>query len=110
MVILKKDPKGKPKIEEAKTEEALDRMPPEMVEKMKKREILRNRIKFVGKMAKMMRTLREDRETVVKLKGLAPDNKIPMGLLTEGHEALEDVLGKFEKAKNADMKNEMRPE
>ena len=85
-------------------------MPPEMVEKMKKREILRNRIKFVGKMAKMMRTLREDRETVVKLKGLAPDNKIPMGLLTEGHEALEDVLGKFEKAKNADMMNEKRPE
>lgn len=88
----------------------LSTVSPEMAEKMKKRDILRNRVKFVGKMALMMKTLREERETIVKLKGLAPDNKIPMGLLTQGHDAMASVLDKFSNARNADLKNEKRPD
>jgi serine/threonine-protein phosphatase 2B catalytic subunit len=43
-------------------------------------------------MSKMMKTLREERETVMQLKGLAPDNKIPKGLLAGGTEAIQSAL------------------
>jgi serine/threonine-protein phosphatase 2B catalytic subunit len=33
-------------------------------------------------MMKINKTLREERENVMKLKGICPDNKIPPGLLT----------------------------
>lgn len=33
---------------------------------------------------------REQSETIVKLKGVCPDNKIPQGLLLEGTSALKD--------------------
>jgi hypothetical protein len=36
---------------------------------------------------------REENELIVQLKGMAPDNKIPKGLLLEGSTALRD--GKF---------------
>jgi hypothetical protein len=51
-------------------------------------EVLRNKIKFVSKMMKFNKTLREENEALVKLKGMCPDNKIPKGLLTEGGEAI----------------------
>jgi serine/threonine-protein phosphatase 2B catalytic subunit len=38
----------------------------------------------MGKMIKMFKTLREDNESIVKLKGMCSDGKIPKGLLTEG--------------------------
>lgn len=37
----------------------------------------------------MFKTLREENEVVVKLKGLAPDSKIPMGVLALGKDGLE---------------------
>ena len=113
MNILQRDKPGEEKKAVKEEEEkgpALSLRSPEEEEKMKKRQMIRRRVQFVGKMAKMMRTLREERETVVKLKGLAPDNKIPMGLLTAGHDALETEVSKFEKARSADLANEKRPD
>ena len=68
-------------------------------------EILRNKIKFISKMAKLQKTLRfiellidiivvfrENNEQIVKLKGMCPDNKIPKGLLLEGGSAIKDGL------------------
>ena len=79
VMILKNKPGAK---EEAKEDENL----PELstvapAAKASKKQILRNRVKFVGKMAIMMKTLREERENLVMLKGFAPDKKIPRGLL-----------------------------
>lgn len=46
----------------------------------------------------------------MQLKGLAPDNKIPTGLLLQGKEALKDTVDMFANAKEADSVNEKRPE
>ena len=40
-----------------------------------------------------LKFFREQNETIVKLKGLCPGNRIPHGLLSEGISALKD--GKF---------------
>lgn len=58
----------------------------------------------------MYKTLREEQESIVQLKGLCPDNKIPKGLLQEGHGAIRTAVESFSKAKEVDMVNERRPD
>jgi serine/threonine-protein phosphatase 2B catalytic subunit len=86
-------------IEESKTEE-----------KSSKIGILRNKVLFVSRMMRMFKTLREESETVVQLKGMCPDNKIPRGLLQLGGEAMKDQVEVFDNAKQADKINEKMPE
>ena len=73
-------------------------------EKAKHVASIKARIKFIGKMAIMQRTLREEHENIVKIKA-QNNNKLPMGLLLEGKEAIEN----FSQTKIIDAKNEMRP-
>lgn len=88
----------------------------EEVEKLKgtikesKTEIFRNKVKAMSKMMKMFKTLREDKEIIMQLKGLCPDNKVPKGLIQMGHKALEEAIDSFTKAKEWDIINEKRPE
>jgi serine/threonine-protein phosphatase 2B catalytic subunit len=60
----------------------------------------------MSRMMKMFKTLREENESVVKLKGIYADGKLPMGLLLEGKKALENDLvdksGVFQNAKKLD--------
>lgn len=42
---------------------------------------------------KMFKTLREENELIMKLKGFCPGNKIPRGILMQGPEALK--TGKY---------------
>ena len=46
----------------------------------------------MSRMMKMFRTLREENESIVQLKGICPDGKVPKGLLLEGKQALESEL------------------
>ena len=68
----------------------------------------------MSKMMRIFKTLREENETIMQLKGLCPDNKVPKGLLLEGRDALRDEVhdrsGMFNQAKIHDMINEKRPE
>lgn len=73
-------------------------------------EIFRNKVKAMSKMMKIFKTLREDKEIIMQLKGLCPDNKIPKGLIQQGRKALEGALDSFIKAKEWDIINEKRPE
>jgi serine/threonine-protein phosphatase 2B catalytic subunit len=57
----------------------------------------------------MYSLLRNERETIMKIKSFTPENKIPVGLLSGGVDAIRDALGDFEKAKNFDKVNEKRP-
>ena len=88
----------------------------EEVEKLKgsmketKIEVFRNKVKAMSKMMKMFKTIREDEEIILQLKGLCPDNKIPKGLIQMGHKALEGALDSFSKAREWDIINEKRPE
>lgn len=69
-------------------------------------ESMRNKVKAMSKMMRMFKTLREENESVVQLKGICPDGKVPKGLLLEGKKAIEDELmdrsGVFESAKKLD--------
>ena len=44
---------------------------------------------MITTMMKMQKTLREENEVIIKLKGFCPGNKIPKGLLLEGPGALK---------------------
>lgn len=58
----------------------------------------------------MYNTLKEESELILKLKGMAPDGKIPRGLLLEGRPAIRDAIREFDRAKELDKKNEARPQ
>lgn len=64
-------------------------------------------------MMKMFKTLREENESVVQLKGICPDGKVPKGLLLEGKKAIENELVDrskvFSNAKKLDAMNEAMP-
>jgi len=67
----------------------------------------------MSRMIKMFKTLREENESVVQLKGICPDGKVPKGLLLEGKKALENELVDrskvFVNAKKLDQMNEAMP-
>ncbi|CAD8162760.1 unnamed protein product [Paramecium octaurelia] len=70
------------------------------------KEKLRSRLKFVATMMKMQKTLREENESIVQLKGACPDKRLPKGLLLQGKEAITD---EFNYMKLADSINEKMP-
>lgn len=85
-----------------------------------RREVIRNKIRAVGKMARVFSVLREESETVVRLKGLT-NGKLPTGCLTKGKEGLLAAMDStktneagveiknFTDARKLDMENEKRP-
>jgi len=71
---------------------------------------LKQKIRSIGKMAIIFKTLREEHENITKLKGLCPGYKIPPGILSGGAGAIEEAVAQFEKAKKLDRMNEGMPE
>ncbi|KAG9394369.1 Calcineurin-like phosphoesterase [Carpediemonas membranifera] len=67
------------------------------------------KIQAVSRMARFARILREERETIIKLKGIAGTSKLPVGLLQGGSEAIDQTLTSFQRALELDMVNEMAP-
>lgn len=73
-------------------------------------EIFRLKIIAVAKMKRMLTTLRTEKELLLLLKGMAPDGKIPRGILMEGRPAIHDAIKEFALAKKNDSINERRPD
>lgn len=71
---------------------------------------LKNKIRSIGKMALIFKTLRQEHEKITKLKGLCPGYKIPAGIISGGAGAIEEAMEQFEKAKKMDRMNEGMPE
>lgn len=88
-------------------------------EKEKRREVIRNKIRAVGKMARLFSVLREESEVVVRLKGLTPSGMLPAGILTSGKKGLLAAIDginnpdlnieSFDDARALDIQNEKRP-
>lgn len=70
---------------------------------------LRSKVKAFARVQKMYKTLTEESELIIKLKGMVPDGKIPRGLLLEGRPAIKDAITEFQRARELDKQNEMRP-
>ena len=70
---------------------------------------LKSKVKVFARMQKMFTTLKDESELILKLKGMAPDGKIPRGVLLEGRPAIKDALKEFNRAKEVDKVNERRP-
>jgi len=74
------------------------------------RERMRRKVRSIGRMARMFKTLRQENETIIRLKGVCPGHKLAPGMLLAGKEKLQTELDMFQLAETIDAENEIRPE
>jgi hypothetical protein len=53
-------------------------------------DILRTKVKAIARMAVMFKNLKQNSEILLEIKEMAPDGKIPLGLLMKGRPAIKD--------------------
>jgi len=71
---------------------------------------MRKKVRTIARMARMFKTLRQENETVIRLKGVCPGHKLAPGLLLAGKEKLKSELELFSHAQGVDLEFEKRPE
>ena len=72
-------------------------------------EHIRKKILTMGKLSRMFRTLREENENILLLKGLA-GGTLPQGVLQLGPEGVKEAIQGFQRSKEIDSPNERWPD
>ncbi|CAG8472510.1 9677_t:CDS:10, partial [Ambispora leptoticha] len=91
-------------IEEPKSPE-----PPSSSDGAERRQVIKNKILAVGKMARVFSVLREESERVMELKNVMGTGKLPYGTLALGAEGIKKAITSFEEARKSDLENERFP-
>lgn len=60
-----------------------------------KKQNIKGKITSVARISRMYTTLREESESLLKIKNISPDGKLPRGLLLAGKPAIKNVLKQF---------------
>jgi hypothetical protein len=70
---------------------------------------IKAKVRAIARMSRMFKNIRSNNELLVNIKEMAPDGKIPRGLLMAGRGAMKDKFKEFLLAKDLDSVNEKRP-
>lgn len=76
------------------------------MDKKKQIEVLKHKIRAVGRMARLWDIRKKNTTLILNLKEMCPDGKIPAGTLIKGKEGITDKLKAFLLMKNLDRENE----
>ena len=57
-----------------------------------KKNVMIGKITSVARISRMYTTLREESETLLKIKNISPDGKLPRGILLEGKPAIKNGI------------------
>ncbi|KAJ1984470.1 3',5'-cyclic-nucleotide phosphodiesterase (PDEase) (3':5'-CNP) [Dimargaris verticillata] len=74
-----------------------------------RRNVIKNKIRAVGKIARVFSVLRAESESINELKGLLGTEKLPVGSLSSGAEGIKHAITSFEDARRLDFCNEHIP-
>ncbi|KAI9355666.1 calcineurin A CNA1 [Zopfochytrium polystomum] len=80
-----------------------------LVEETGRRQVIKNKIMAVGRMAVFFNVLREEKEKISELKNLMGTTSLPVGMLATGAEGIKNAISTFEQARKADLENEKLP-
>ncbi|KAI8900854.1 Metallo-dependent phosphatase-like protein [Globomyces pollinis-pini] len=74
-----------------------------------RRQVIRNKIKAVGKLSIVFNTLRNENESIMELKSVLGVQRLPPGSLALGAEGIKEAIKTFDEARKADLDNERLP-
>ena len=72
----------------------------------KRIEVLKHKIRAVGRMARIWNIQKKNANLILTLKEMCPDGKIPAGTLIQGRQGIKNKLMQFMTMKDLDKENE----